>query len=279
MNIKGKEDKVLDHGFVRVVDTMGDDSAVVQAARVSYGSGTKGVREDRDLIRFLLRQRHTSPFEMAEIKLHCKMPIFVARQWVRHRTANINEVSARYSELPGDFYIPDLDQIREQSGTNKQGRGDAVLDTLAHNFRDSTQGHSLNSYAAYGADLQSGIARELARINLPLNIYTEWYWKVDVHNLLHFLNLRADGHAQYEIRVYADAILKFVEEWMPETHGAFTDYVYGAVTLSRMEVEILHNFMSSRDDRAIETMRILINQKDEMSNREKIESLSKFGLD
>jgi thymidylate synthase (FAD) len=235
---------LLDHGFVRVVDYMGDDNAVVQAARVSYGKGTKRVSEDRGLINYLMRHRHTTPFEMAEIKYHVKLPIFVARQWIRHRTANVNEYSARYSILDNEFYIPAPEQLAAQSAQNRQGR-DAVLtgDEAVEVFK-LLRDDSENNYAHYdymlneGADGEpkdpgrKGLARELARMNLSLNFYTQWYWKTNLHNLLHFLSLRADPHAQYEIRVYADAMLDTLKRWVPLTHDAFMDYRMGGVHLS-----------------------------------------------
>ncbi len=236
---------VLDHGFVRVVDYMGDDAAVVQAARVSYGKGTRQVREDRGLIRYLLRHRHTTPFEMCEIKLHVKLPIFVARQWIRHRTANVNEYSARYSILDGEFYVPAPDHLAAQSTANRQGRGDVLEGEEADRVlrilnEDASRAHA-NYQAMLNADADGtpidpaadGLARELARINLPLSTYTQWYWKTDLHNLMHFLSLRADPHAQYEIRVYADEMMEILRAWVPATAEAFEDFVLGAATLSK----------------------------------------------
>jgi thymidylate synthase (FAD) len=238
---------VLDHGFVRVIDYMGDDAAVVQAARVSYGRGTKRVSEDAGLIRYLMRHRHSTPFEMCEIKYHVKLPIFVARQWIRHRTANVNEYSARYSVMDREFYIPAPEHLAAQSDTNRQGRGAvlegdeaaAVLDLLRRDA-GSTYDHyawMLNEDAADPA--RQGLARELARMNLTLNTYTQWYWKADLHNLLGFLQLRADSHAQYEIRAYADAMLATVAAWVPATYAAFCDYRMGAVTLSAGMLAVL----------------------------------------
>jgi thymidylate synthase (FAD) len=235
---------VLDHGFIRVIDYMGDDAAIVQAARVSYGRGTRRVSEDAGLIRYLMRHRHSTPFEMCEIKYHVKLPIFVARQWIRHRTANVNEYSARYSILDREFYIPAPEHLAAQSAANRQGRGDVlggeeaahVLDLLRE---DATRCYDhyaemLNEDAAGAARDASnqGLARELARMNLTLNTYTQWYWKTDLHNLFHFLSLRADAHAQHEIRVYADAMLTTVEAWVPVACQAFHDYRLGAVILS-----------------------------------------------
>lgn len=235
----------LDHGHVRIVDVMGDDAAIVQAARVSYGKGTKTVREDRGLIRYLVRHRHTSPLEMCEIKLHVKLPIFVARQWIRHRTAKINEISGRYSILDDEFYIPNGLNVLAQAKDNKQGRGDALPRDVVDKFLALTAGNAAETYNEYETSAADGVARELARINLPLNLYTSWYWKVDLHNLLHFLKLRMDPHAQYEIRVYADAIAKFVEAWVPFAWEAFEEYVLGAHTVSRAEMEILRGLVKS----------------------------------
>tara|TARA_R110000796_G_scaffold41118_3_gene101493 strand:+ start:311 stop:1213 length:903 start_codon:yes stop_codon:yes gene_type:complete len=231
---------VLDHGFVRLIDYMGDQAAIVQAARVSYGTGTKTVSEDRGLIRYLLSHRHTTPFEMCEIKLHVKLPIFVARQWIRHRTANVNEYSARYSILDREFYIPRVQDIAKQSQTNHQGRDEGVDDLSAEEIRAILLNDSNRAYDSYEEMVDEdgyGLARELARINLPTNIYTQWYWKVDLHNLLHFLSLRADPHAQMEIRVYADAICEMVKLWVPDVWEAFEDYRMKAASFSRMELE------------------------------------------
>jgi len=235
---------VLDHGFVRVVDYMGDDAAVVQAARVSYGRGTRRVSEDAGLIRYLMRHRHSTPFEMCEIKYHVKLPIFVARQWIRHRTANVNEYSARYSVMDREFYIPAPEQLAAQSAANRQGRGDVLQGDEAATVLDMLRADAARAHDDYTWLLnedadgmpadpgRQGLARELARINLTLNTYTQWYWKTDLHNLLGFLSLRANGHAQYEIRVYADAMLETVRAWVPETYAAFVDHRLGAMTLS-----------------------------------------------
>ena len=216
---------VLDHGFVRVIDYMGDDAAICQAARVSYGKGTKSVQNDEGLIRYLMRHWHSTPFEMCEIKLHVKLPVFVARQWIRHRTANVNEYSARYSILDREFYIPAPEHIAAQSTINNQGRGETLTGDEAARVLEILKADSARAYDNYEAmisdDGQQGLARELARMNLPANIYTQWYWKVDLHNLLHFLRLRADAHAQYEIRVYADEICKVVADWVPAAYSAF----------------------------------------------------------
>ena len=235
---------VLDHGFVRVIDYMGDDEAIVQAARVSYGRGTKRVSEDAGLIRYLMRHRHSTPFEMCEIKYHIKLPIFVARQMIRHRTANVNETSARYSILDREFYIPAPEHLAAQSLTNRQGRGDVLSGDEAVEVLALLRDDATRNYDHYAAMLnedaegnpvdpaRQGLARELARMNLTLNTYTQWYWKTDLHNLFHFLSLRADPHAQYEIRVYAEAMLRTVEAWVPLAAAAFRDYRLGAATLS-----------------------------------------------
>ena len=234
---------VLDHGFIRVIDYMGDDSAIVQAARVSYGAGTKHVQNDDGLIRYLMRHWHSTPFEMCEIKLHVKLPVFVARQWIRHRTANVNEYSARYSILDREFYIPAPDQLAAQSTVNNQGRGEVLTGEEAARVLDLLKSDANRAYDHYEAMLsqegQQGLARELARMNLPANIYTQWYWKVDLHNLFHFLRLRADPHAQYEIRVYAEAIAACVKDWVPLAYGAFEDYRMGGVTLSGKAIAVL----------------------------------------
>ncbi|MGB0683938.1 MAG: FAD-dependent thymidylate synthase [Magnetovibrionaceae bacterium] len=249
---------VLDHGFVRVIDYMGDDAAIVQAARVSYGKGTKSVRGDEGLIRYLMRHRHTTPFEMCEIKYHIKLPIFVARQWIRHRTANVNEYSARYSVLDREYYLPAPDQVAYQSKANHQGRSapmdeetSAEVIRLLHEDSDrcySTYEDFLNMRAeGQEADEEPlGLARELARMNLTLNTYTQWYWKVDLHNLLHFLSLRADSHAQYEIRVYADAMLETVRRWVPFAYQAFMDYRVGGAHLSAKGLDVVKALLDGK---------------------------------
>jgi thymidylate synthase (FAD) len=236
---------VLDHGFVRVIDYMGDDNAVVQAARVSYGKGTKKVSEDKGLIHYLMRHRHSTPFEMCEIKFHVKLPIFVARQWIRHRTANVNEYSARYSILDREFYIPAPEQLAAQSAANRQGRGDVLTGAEAARVLDILKQDSTSAYDHYSEMLneseagetidaeKQGLARELARMNLSLNFYTQWYWKIDLYNFMHFLSLRADPHAQYEIRVYADAMLDVLRKWVPLTAEAFEQHRLHAITLSK----------------------------------------------
>lgn len=242
---------VLDHGFIRVVDYMGDDAAICQAARVSYGRGTKSVQNDAGLIRYLMRHWHSTPFEMCEIKLHVKLPVFVARQWIRHRTANVNEYSARYSILDREFYIPEPDKLAAQSVVNHQGRGDALQGEEAARVLEILKTDSNRAYDNYEAmisnDDQQGLARELARMNLPANIYTQWYWKVDLHNLFHFLRLRADMHAQYEIRVYADAICKVVADWVPAAYSAFEDYRMGGENMSGKAMECIRMMLKGQE--------------------------------
>ena len=227
--------KVLDHGFVRLVDVMGDDSSIVQSARVSYGKGTKTVNQDEGLIRYLMRHKHTTPFEMVEFKFHCRMPIFVARQWIRHRTANVNEMSARYSEMPDIFYTPSPELCTTQSAQNKQGgTGIQVSDpeATAKTFKDA----QVSIYDDYKQYLEQDMRRELARVNLPVSLYTEWYWKIDLHNLFHFLKLRLDSHAQFEIRVFAEAMADMVKEYVPLAWKAFEDYQLNSMALSQLEV-------------------------------------------
>lgn len=234
---------VLDHGLIRVIDYMGDDSAIVQAARVSYGRGTKAVSNDEGLIRYLMRHWHSTPFEMCEVKFHVKLPVFVARQWIRHRTANVNEYSARYSILDREFYIPAPEHLAAQSTVNNQGRGEVLAGDEAQRVLDILREDSMRSYDHYegmlSQDGQQGLARELARMNLPANIYTQWYWKTDLHNLFHFLRLRADAHAQYEIRAYAETMCGIVKDWVPLAYAAFEDYRLGGVQLSAKGVEAL----------------------------------------
>ncbi len=252
---------VLDHGFVRVVDYMGDDGAVVQAARVSYGRGTRRVSEDRGLINYLMRHRHTTPFEMCEIKYHVKLPVFVARQWIRHRTANVNEYSARYSILDQEFYIPAPGQLGAQSPTNRQGRDEVLEGAEAARVLDLLREDAARNYAHYLEMLnedengevidpgRKGLARELARMNLPLNIYTQWYWKIDLHNLLHFLSLRADAHSQWEIRAYADVMLETVRRWVPLVFDAFMAYRMGGASLSAGGLEVVRKLIAGEDVR------------------------------
>lgn len=254
--------KCLDHGLVRVVDYMGADSAIVQAARVSYGLGTKKVSEDRGLIDYLLRNFHTTPFEMCEIKLHCKLPIFVARQWIRHRTANVNEYSARYSILAKEFYIPERENLAPQSKANRQGRSAEMLDEEeAEIVRTQINHISDKAYWLYKCLLNEedsetglphndhpGVARELSRMVLPVNFYTEWYWKVDLHNLLHFLALRLDPHAQYEIRVYADIIWNIVQMWCPMAAEAFENCIINGARLTGRQLEIIRQYVGANKD-------------------------------
>lgn len=236
-----QEFKVLDHGFVRVIDYMGTDDAIVQAARVSYGTGTKRKSQDRALIHYLLRHKHTTPFEMCEIKFHIKLPMFVARQWIRHRTANVNEYSARYSILDKEFYIPRPEHISTQSAVDKQCREDEAMPAdVAHNIIDLMERNASGAYADYETLInEHGLARELARGILPVNIYTQWYWKIDLHNLLHFLKLRADRHAQYEIRAYADIMLQIVEKWVPIAYEAFMNYSVNGYAFSGEAVKAI----------------------------------------
>ncbi|QPZ90361.1 FAD-dependent thymidylate synthase [Thioclava electrotropha] len=246
--------EVLDHGVVRVIDYMGDDNAIVQAARVSYGRGTKTVNSDAGLIRYLMRHWHSTPFEMCEVKFHVKLPVFVARQWIRHRTANVNEYSARYSILDREFYIPEASQLAAQSSQNHQGRGQVLEGAEAARVLDILRDDAMRAYDHYEDMLtpdedagKQGLARELARMNLPTNIYTQWYWKVDLHNLFHFLRLRADSHAQYEIRVYAETMCDIVRDWVPAAYSAFEDYRLGGVNLSGKAVELLKRRLAGEE--------------------------------
>jgi thymidylate synthase (FAD) len=234
--------RVLDKGFVKLIDIMGDDSSIVQAARVSYGKGTKSVSQDEGLIRYLMRHQHTTPFEMVEFKFHCRMPVFVARQWIRHRTANVNEISGRYSEMPDWFYEPEPDLCTTQSAQNRQGgTGTAVANSsaVAKTFSDTQE----DIYKQYESYLQLDMRRELARINLPLSLYTEWYWKIDLHNLFHFIALRMDSHAQYEIRVFAEAMAGIVKQHLPLAWKAFEDYVLNSVKFSGPEFSVIEKML------------------------------------
>ena len=273
--------EVLDHGFIRVIDYMGDDSSIVQSARVSYGKGTKKISNDKGLIKYLMRHRHSTPFEMCEIKFHIKLPIFIARQWIRHRTANVNEYSARYSILDKEFYIPSAENLAAQSAINNQGRGDALTDDEASNVIQILKKDAEQTYSNYETLLnessegniidesKSGIARELARMNLTLNTYTQWYWKIDLNNLLHFLALRADDHAQYEIRVYADAMLDIVKKWVPLTYKAFEDYRIGGTELSAKEVNLMRKLLKGEK---------VSFEEEGLSKREWNELQRKFGI-
>lgn len=245
---------VLDQGFVRIIDYMGDDGAIVQAARVSYGKGTKAARNDAGLIRYLMRHRHSTPFEMCEIKFHMKMPIFVARQWIRHRTANVNEYSARYSVLDREFYVPEVENMAAQSTINNQGRGDVLGEKRAQEVLELLKTDASRSFDLYDSLLvddtdnePKGLARELARMALPLSTYTQWYWKIDLHNLLHFLALRADPHAQYEIRVYAELMLDMVRDWVPNACAAFEDYRIGNFDLSKSMLGVVKAWVRGED--------------------------------
>ena len=250
-----KQIPILDHGFIRVIDYMGTDQSIVQAARVSYGEGTKKLREDRGLIRYLLSHWHTTPFEMCEIKFHIKLPIFVARQWIRHRTANVNEYSARYSVLDKEFYIPQPEHLSAQSTTNRQGRAQCLEGSEAERALFLLKRDAENAYASYQEMLNEdasgvkidedkmGLARELARMNLPVNYYTQWYWKIDLHNLLHFVSLRADSHAQYEIRAYANVLLDIVKKWTPLVYEAFEDYRLKSYELSGKALNVVQQLI------------------------------------
>ncbi|MDI6766129.1 MAG: FAD-dependent thymidylate synthase [Bacteroidota bacterium] len=238
--ILDKEFKCLNAGFVRLVDYMGGDESIVQAARVSYGKGTKSVSEDKILLRYLMRHMHTTPFEMVELKFHVKLPIFVARQWIRHRTANVNELSGRYSIMKDEFYVPSTDAVKRQSVKNKQGRSDEEISLeLQQKVLDILLQDQQTTYKHYEEFINENIARELARVNLPLSLYTEWYWKIDLHNLLHFLHLRMDKHAQFEIRIYAETMGEIVKRICPMVWEAFEDYVFYGERFSRAELKVI----------------------------------------
>ncbi|MCH9753374.1 MAG: FAD-dependent thymidylate synthase [Alphaproteobacteria bacterium] len=251
--------KILDHGFIRVIDYMGNDSSIVQAARVSYGSGTKKVNQDKGLISYLMRHYHNTPFEMCDIKFHIKLPIFIARQWIRHRTASVNEYSARYSILGKDFYMPEKDQMAVQSKTNMQGRGDLLSPEQAEKVSALLREDSERCYKHYEEMLNEDaegntvnednpkFARELARMNLTMNYYTEWYWKINLHNLLNFIRLRADNHAQYEIRVYAQAMLDIVKRWVPFTYEAFDEHRMNGSNISRKGMEVVKQMIAGKE--------------------------------
>ncbi len=274
-----KSFKILDHGFVRVVDYMGNDSSIVQAARVSYGKGTKKINQDKNLISYLLSHRHSTPFEMNEIKFHIKLPIFVARQWIRHRTANVNEYSARYSVLDNEFYIPNLRELKPQSKSNNQGRSGELNDNEKKNYRKIITENSKSNFENYNTLLNvdadgdfldknnKGLARELSRVVLPLNSYTQWYWKIDLHNLMHFLALRFDDHAQYEIRVYAEKMMDILKKWVPLTYEAFIENRLESLMLSSKGVEFLKNKLHGKP-----------NNKTGISRRELEELKKVFGV-
>ncbi len=275
---------VLDHGFVRVVDYMGDDAAIVQAARVSYGAGTRAVRDDRGLIRYLVRHRHTTPIEMCEIKFHVKLPIFVARQWIRHRTANVNEISARYSILDREFYLPAPADLAAQSSSNRQGRGAVLSADEAAGVLDLLRRDASTAFSTYETLLNDHgdgkpvdasapqLARELARMNLGLGTYTQWYWKIDLHNLFHFISLRADPHAQLEIRRYADIIGQMVADWVPHAWEAFVDYRLSGAVLSRAELGVVQGLARG------EPLKALLAGSG-LAARERREFLDKLGVE
>jgi len=281
-NILYKPFKVLDSGFIRVIDYMGDDSAIVQSARVSYGEGTKKVSNDKGLIRYLMKNWHTTPFEMCEIKFHIKLPIFIARQWIRHRTANVNEYSARYSILDKEFYIPRPEHMSSQSTTNKQGRGGSLSKKDTEKFIKILKDDADRNYKHYEDmlnenqsgeiinDDKEGLSRELARINLTLNTYTQWYWKIDLHNLLHFLYLREDTHAQYEIQAYAEIILdKIVKKWVPHTYSAFKEFQLESYNLSKTAIEVIKKKLKGQK---------ITYEKSGLSKREWAELTTKFNF-
>ena len=272
---------ILDHGFIRVIDYMGNDNSIVQAARVSYGKGTKKVNTDAGLIKYLMRHWHSTPFEMCEIKYHVKLPIFIARQWIRHRTANVNEYSARYSILDKEFYLPDKENLAAQSVNNRQGRGEVIDSSQAKKVLGLLRDDAERTYKNYEEMLNErydgsvieegkvGWARELARMNLTLNTYTQWYWKTDLLNLMNFLRLRADHHAQYEIRAYADAMLDTLKRWVPITYDAFMDYRVGGTEVSSKGKEVIKKLIKGENVSIEET---------DLSKREWNELMSAFNL-
>jgi len=276
-----KEIKVLDKGFVRLVDHMGDDAAIVQMARTSYGKGTKTINEDKGLIRYLMRHKHTSPFESCEFKFHMKLPIFVARQMIRHRTASVNEISARYSELPAEYYIPGKDRIVAQSTSNKQCSSANRLGDMGK-FITSFDAEAGKAHLLYSDRLSLGLTREIARVNLPLSTYTEWYWKMDLHNLLHFLKLRLHPHAQWEIRVYAEAIYELIKPIVPDTCEAFEDYILNATHLTSIDTEALSVLLTEilngqvTEDNKFKTTLNKIATAHFNNSREKTEFISKI---
>ena len=239
-----QEIKVLDKGFVRLVDYMGGDQRIVQAARVSYGEGTKSVRQDRALIHYLIKHWHTSPFEQVQLTFHCKMPIFIARQWIRHRTARLNEISGRYSIMKDEFYVPEPSQISFQSSNNKQGRADSLPLEEAMKIIEQMENDQREAYSEYTGMIDKGVARELARTNLPVSLYTEWYWQIDLHNLFHFIRLRIDPHAQYEIRVYAEALAQCAKAVAPFAYEAFEEHILGSVSFSKAECAALARMLA-----------------------------------
>lgn len=279
----GKKMEVLDHGFVYLVDYMGNDQAIEQAARVSYGSGTRSLNETVGLVRYLMRHQHTTPFEMVEFKFHAKMPIFVARQWVRHRTASINELSGRYSILDQEFYIPSPEVIATQSSDNKQGRGQTLNAETAEKIRSLLIADATHNYQSYESMLENdGLAKELARMDLTLNYYTQWYWKANLHNTLRFLGLRMDMHAQYEIRVYADAMAKIVKDAVPIAYKAFEDYQLNAVRLTGLEINLLSQAIRvlgmSLDEKTIRGISGEVGLTNKRELEEMIEKFKRIGL-
>lgn len=276
---------ILDHGMIRLVDYMGDDAAICQAARTSYGKGTKSVSQDEGLIRYLMRHWHTTPFEMAEIKLHVKLPVFVARQWIRHRTASVNEYSARYSILDREFYIPEPEHLAAQSVVNNQGRGAVLQGEEAARVLEILKTDAGRAYDNYEAMMstegQQGLARELARMNLPTNVFTQFFWKCNLHNLFHFTKLRVDSHAQYEIRIYAEQIARITQDWVPMAYRAFEDYRLEGSQLSKMELELLREMLKPRPSnlmRFLTGWRNLDTEGSRMSGREIAEFRKKLGL-
>ena len=270
-----KEIKVLDKGFVRLVDYLGGDARIVQSARVSYGEGTKTVREDKGLIDYLIRNEHTSPFEQVILTFHCKMPIFVARQWVRHRTARLNEISGRYSIMRDEFYLPEPEQVRLQSKRNKQGRDDEIVPIdEAIKIIEKLEKEQIETYKHYEEMLERGLARELARVNLPLSLYTEWYWQIDLHNLFHFLRLRMDEHAQYEIRVFAEALAKCAKAVAPFAYESFEEHMLHSVKFSKSECRALAEMLEGKQPEMNERAQRVFNAKLEKIKKqnEKVES-------
>ncbi len=278
--ILDREYKILDHGFVRLVDYLGGDQRVVQAARVSYGEGTKSYRKDKGLIDYLMRNQHTSPFEQVILTFHAKMPIFVARQWVRHRTARLNEISGRYSVMRDEFYVPEGEHIALQSEDNKQGRKDEpVPEEMQKYIQWKLRTGQEEAYKEYNGLVDEGLARELARINLPLSAYTEWYWQSDLHNLFHFLELRMDKHAQYEIRAYANKMFEIAEKVAPAACASFKDHILGAVNFSRSEYEVIREAISNPEGGLEEAIaRTGMKQKFADRLREKIEKADHYTM-
>ena len=275
----GVKHPVLEHGYVVLVDYMGNDTAIVQAARVSYGMGTKSVRDDRGLIRYLLRHHHTTPFEMVEYKFLVRLPIYVARQWIRHRTASVNEYSARYSVMPDEFDLPPPSDIRRQSTRSRQGRGESLPPAVVESFRNDLSKVSRDAYDAYSRALEGGVARETARLVLPLAYYTEWYWKIDLHNLLHFLSLRLDAHAQEEIRRYAVELAKIAHVVCPIAIEAFDEFTLAGLRLSRREQRAVRALLEgATPEAACETAGLPLTREDgrPMTTGEGVEFLEKL---